>query len=220
VLNKTGEKIICLYEGNIKFINTNDVGSGSTFFDEDTPYESVSTFCLRPDEKDIVIATAKFSIIHYILDTKQQMKTMKAHRMPILCMEYDPTGTLVVTGSADHNIRVWDVAKGFCTHNFSDHNDLIKTVYWDPNPKGLRIFSSSDDNSICCFDLKTSKKLSQFTEHVNLPTKVVLSTNGEILISCGKDKVSFLDHSSSAVLCCVVLCNMAFMITCGHFFLM
>lgn len=178
--------------------NTSDLSQMDVFFDSDSPYEEISTFAVHPNWKEIVLATVKFSLSHWIIEGKQQQKTIKAHRMPILCMEYDPSGTLVATGSADRNIRVWDVAKGYCTHSFSEHTDILKTItfFHPPNQhKQLLLISTSDDNSIGVFDLYASKKKTQFFEHVSAPTSVATAFDGAILASCARDKVKYFECS-------------------------
>lgn len=148
-------------------------------------------FCLHPQGTEIVVATEKFSLLHWDLATKSCLKSIKAHKMPILCMDYDPSGTLVATGSADRSIRVWDILKGYCTHNFQYHTDILKSVLFHPDPSRLQLFSTSDDNSIHVHDLRDQTCIAQFNEHVSVPTQVVVSEDGYVLASCGRDRVSF-----------------------------
>jgi WD40 repeat protein len=117
-------------------------------------------------------------------------RTIRAHRMPILCMEYDPTGTLVATGSSDRSVRVWDIIKGYCTHSFTVHTDIVKTVVFHPDPQRLQLFSTSDDNSIAMYDLRDQQCVAQFKDHFSLPTSLTFSPDGYILVSSGRDKVS------------------------------
>ena len=55
-------------------------------------------------------------------------RTIKAHQMPISALAYDPSGTLVASGSADRSIKVWDVVNGHFTHNFREQGGVIQTV--------------------------------------------------------------------------------------------
>ena len=105
-------------------------------------------------------------------------------------MDFDPTGTLVVTGSADKTVKVWDILKGYCTHSFSDHSDVVKVVRFHPNPEKLMLFSACDDNSICVFDLRDSQCLATFDDHVSPAVDLAVTFDGYTLVSAGRDKVT------------------------------
>jgi WD40 repeat protein len=64
--------------------------------------------------------------------------------MPVLAMAVDPTGSLLCTSSADRTARVWDVAKGFCTHAFRGHAAMVTCVRFHPAGAYTRpLFSST-----------------------------------------------------------------------------
>lgn len=109
--------------------------------------------------------------------------------MPILAMSYDSTGTLVATGSADRSVRVWDIEKGFCTHSFREHGDIVRFVMFHPNPNQAMLISAADDNSIRLWDLIDSKNIAVFKEHISPAKAIAISPNGYMLISGGLDQV-------------------------------
>lgn len=142
------------------------------------------------------------------------LKSIKAHNMPILCAEYDPSGCFVATGlnydnyiyynttigSSDRSVRVWDVNKYFCTHVFKDHSDIIEKIYFHPNSDiykmdSLILFSCSADNSVNIYNLcEKSKKtnsylINSFNDHLSIPTCMTLSHDGFLFVSGGRDKV-------------------------------
>lgn len=112
--------------------------------------------------------------------------------MPVLAMTYDTTGTLVATGSSDRVIKVWDIEKGFCTHSFRGHSDIIQLVKFHPNSNQNMLFSTSDDNTIKVWDLIDSKDVATFDQHLSTPKAIVLSPDGYMLVSSGMDKVMSL----------------------------
>lgn len=158
--------------------------------EEDESAEIVTSFCISPNGKEICLATSKFAISLWDLETKQCKRVIKAHRMPILAMEFDPSGTLVATASADRTVKVWDVTKGFCTHSFSNHTDIVKVVTFHPDGDRWMLFSTSDDHTVCVYDLRESACVAQFREHVSSPSSLAVSADGYILASAGRDKVS------------------------------
>jgi U3 small nucleolar RNA-associated protein 13 len=149
----------------------------------------ISCFCVHPNGNEVVVATSKFSLAHWLLESKECQKVIKAHQMPILCMDYDQSGTLVATGSSDRTVKVWDIEHGYCTHCFTIHTNIIRTVEFHQNGKKLWLFSTSEDNSIGVFDLEISKNIGHFQEHVSTPTSIAFSSKQNILISTGHDKV-------------------------------
>lgn len=49
----------------------------------------------------------------------------QAHDSPIVDLAFDPTGTLVAAGIADGTVRVWDIERGYVTHNFREHGGMF-----------------------------------------------------------------------------------------------
>jgi U3 small nucleolar RNA-associated protein 13 len=167
-------------------------GEQTTPFDDSSPdsaAEAVTCFCLHPKGDDIVVATQKFFLKHWQLSSKTCVRTIRAHQMPILTMTYDSTGTLVATGSADRSVRVFDIGRGYCTHSFKEHTDIVQTVRFHPDPNRLQLFSTSDDNTIRIYDLIDNKCIAVFREHVSTPTAVSLTPDGYFMASSGRDKV-------------------------------
>eukprot|EP01031_Cornospumella_fuschlensis_P043773 gene43773-53531_t len=188
VFSSSEDILFSEFDGNVKIVSVKDPSQISNLVDDEEAYEKIATFCIHPSKREIVVATAKFSLRHWDLESKTCIRNIKAHKMPILCMEYDSTGTLVATGSADRTVRVWDIAKGYCTHNFTGHTDLVRTVLFQVVDKQLYLLSTSDDASIRIFDLAQSSTVAVFNEHVGLPTSLAVGKSANVLISAGRDK--------------------------------
>ncbi len=108
--------------------------------------------------------------------------------MPVLAMDYDKTSTLVATGSADNVVRVWDIARGYCTHSFKYHVDVIRFVKFHPH--SLHLFSSSEDSTLKVFKLTDSSCIGSFSNHISAATDVAFTEDGDLMVSVGRDKVS------------------------------
>lgn len=187
-----------IFNDQLKFIDCDtglecqklETNENSTIDDNYT--DIVTCFCLHPNNQEVVIATQKLLLKHWDMNEKKCKRIIKGHTMPIIAMAYDASGTLVATGSTDKIVRVWDIEKGFCTHSFRDHSDIIQIVQFHSNPHQSWLFSASDDSTIKLWDLIQNECIATFRDHLSSPKCLCLSSNGWILVSGGMDKVSYI----------------------------
>jgi len=116
------------------------------------------------------------------------------HRLQVTCAEFDQSSTLVVTGSADKTVMVYDAEQGFATHSFKNgHDELITCVRFQPHTVSVqRIVSASSDGRICVWDLISHSCVASLAgQHYSAVTSVIFSTdpNAHYMLTCGRDKV-------------------------------
>ncbi len=63
------------------------------------------------------------------VDTTLQ-RTLKPHATPAVVLAVDRTSTLLATGAADGNIKVWDIRGGFVTHTFRGPSVLVSALHF------------------------------------------------------------------------------------------
>lgn len=169
------------------FSSDSDASLGTN---ESSTNEAASCFVLNPIKSNEIAVAMKSGLLKlYDLFTHDTIRVVKAHLMPVLTMAYDPSGSLVATGSADKTIKVWDMEQGHCTHIFKDHSDIVQRIYFHPVRNDLRLFSSGDDNTVRIYDLHDSICVAAFKDHMSLPTALVVAENGHVLVTGGRDKV-------------------------------
>jgi U3 small nucleolar RNA-associated protein 13 len=205
--------LYCVHDGSLSSldlktsaITTNVLGdkTADAGLDDDDMRDGITCFCVHPDGHELVVATASYLLKHYNVQTGALLRTVRGnYNMPILCMAYDSSGTLVATGSTDCVVRVWDIGKGYCTHTFRVHSDTIPLVTFPSWAAGvgspasdLLLCSCSDDRSIQLHDLQNSSTKAAFRQHMGTPTDVAFnnrwadSTQSTLLMaSCGRDRV-------------------------------
>ncbi|KAJ1561454.1 Transducin (beta)-like 3 [Nowakowskiella sp. JEL0078] len=104
-------------------------------------------------------------------------------------MDIDPSSTLVATGSADSTVKVWNLEKGFATHNFKKHGGIISAVKFHHDVKKLQLATASDDCRVLLWDLKTSSCIATLNGHASVVRSLTFTTEGKFLLSGGRDKV-------------------------------
>lgn len=58
------------------------------------------------------------------------LRTLKPHGTPVVVLAVDRTGTLLATGAADGNIKVWDILGGYVTHAFRGPSILVSALHF------------------------------------------------------------------------------------------
>ncbi|RHZ15982.1 hypothetical protein DYB26_013455, partial [Aphanomyces astaci] len=188
---EAGSTFACMLQDDVAVV---DATTGALLFtlqaDKlDEEKEAILSFALRPKHNHIVTASRNSLLRLWDLETRTCIRTIKTTDVPILCMDFDPTGTLVATGASDRCVKVYDIEKGFVTHNFKKHSGIVTLVKFHPDAKRLQLVSASDDSTVRVWDLVAQKEVGCIKDHMSPATTVAFSNDGYTLLSSGRDKV-------------------------------
>src|SRR5437588_266038 len=85
------------------------------------------------------------------------------HTDPVYSVDFTPDGSLIVTGSFDKTVKLWDAATLNPVRSFSGHTNLVLTVAVSRD--GARIASGSLDNTIKLWDVPGSAAKASYEAH-------------------------------------------------------
>jgi len=106
----------------------------------------------------------------------------KGHSNFCFSVKFSPQGNLLVSGSFDETVKIWDVRNGECVATLPAHSDPVTCV--DFNRDGTCIVSSSHDGLIRIWDVATGECLKTIYAEGNPPvTFVKYSPNGKYILS-------------------------------------
>lgn len=71
------------------------------------------------------------------------LKVLKGHTNYVFCVNFNPQSNLIVSGSFDESVRIWDVKQGKCLKTLPAHSEPVSAVHF--NRDGTLIVSSSYD---------------------------------------------------------------------------
>jgi len=184
-------RLACMNSGNLSILPASYEPPFDELLEElDEGDDEILSFTPNPvKENEVVVAMKSNLLIHWDYVAKKKLRSIRGHVMPVLALDYDGTGTLVSSGSADRSVRVWDIPRGHCTHVFREHTDIVTLVRFHPDPKKLWLVSAADDCTVCIFDLYSKQVKYRFTEHVGPVTAVSFMHDAAFLVSAGRDKV-------------------------------
>jgi WD40 repeat protein len=124
------------------------------------------------------------------------------HGGPILCM--DNNSDIVVTGSTDHGLRVYNLSNGKQTKQLYTkqygHTEWVTTVQILPNRK---IVSGGMDSNICLWE-SSGVRCKNLTEHSGSISKIVADKKSGVFLSASYDSsVRIWNQNGSSSLGCL-----------------
>jgi len=64
----------------------------------------------------------------FFMDTLKFFLSLYGHKLPVLTMDISSDSTLLISGSADKNIKIWGLDFGDCHRSLFAHADSIMQV--------------------------------------------------------------------------------------------
>jgi len=105
----------------------------------------------------------------------------------VLEMTFDPSSKFLAAGTADSHVKVFDVARGFQTHNFLGHRGMIVKLLFYPEVDSLKLLSCGEDCLIKVWDLVMRTDVATLKMHQALITSLTFTNDKQMLFSCAKD---------------------------------
>ena len=106
--------------------------------------------------------------------------TMNTHG-PINCIALSKDGSLIVSGSGDRSVQVWDAKTGEQLRELQGHTRCVHSVAFSPD--GNQIVSGSWDQSVRVWDANTGEQLRELQGHTSGVTSVAFSLDGNQIVS-------------------------------------
>ncbi|KAJ0117717.1 U3 small nucleolar RNA-associated protein [Diaporthe amygdali] len=115
-----------------------DLSTGRQYARIEGDDEQISTLTLTPSASHLIVCSRSLSMRIYSLKVSEDQdeieatltRTLKPHGTPVIVLAVDRTGTLLATGAADGNIKVWDLIGGYVTHTFRGPSVLVSALHF------------------------------------------------------------------------------------------
>eukprot|EP00668_Euglena_longa_P034542 GGOE01044365.1.p1 GENE.GGOE01044365.1~~GGOE01044365.1.p1 ORF type:complete len:433 (-),score=134.87 GGOE01044365.1:31-1329(-) len=111
--------------------------------------------------------------------------TLEGHRASVTCVAIHPKLPLVVSGSEDATIRLWDYETGEYERAFRGHLGMVNAVSYDPS--GQRLASAAVDMMIKLWDFASGHCMRTLQGHNHNVSDVLFLPAGDALLSCSRD---------------------------------
>ncbi|MFM2062804.1 MAG: hypothetical protein RLZZ507_2474 [Cyanobacteriota bacterium] len=113
------------------------------------------------------------------------------HTSSVNSVAFSPDGSMVVSGSLDNTVRLWDAKTGEAiAQPITGHTGSVNSVAF--NPDGNTVVSGSKDKTVRLWDVNTGKAIGQLYSHAQPVTSVAFSPDGNTIVSGSWDNTVWL----------------------------
>ena len=88
-------------------------------------------------------------IVHPIF-VKFDTQTLTGHEREVVCVAFNPQGSMVASGSTDNTAKLWSVQDGELLYTLGDHTAEIVSLFF--NTAGSQIVTGSFDRTARVWD--------------------------------------------------------------------
>ncbi|CZR50545.1 probable DIP2-Dom34p-interacting protein [Phialocephala subalpina] len=153
--------------------------------------DDILSLRFSPDSRLLAVALLDNTVKVFFVDSLKLFLNLYGHKLPVLNMDISFDSKLIVTCSADKNIRLWGLDFGDCHKAFFAHQDSILQVAFVPHNQdgnGHHFFSSSKDKMIKYWDGDKFEQIQRLDGHHGEIWALAVSRTGNYLVSASHDK--------------------------------
>ena len=105
---------------------------------------------------------------------------------PVYTVAFSSSGTIIASGHADGNVRVWDAGSGRLLHTIQAHSASILSLAFHPHDETL--VTASFDATIKVWDSRQGRELKSLQGHNGFVYSLAFSSDGNLLASGSDDR--------------------------------
>ena len=153
--------------------------------------DDVLSLRFSPDSRLIALSFLDNTVKVFFVDSLKLFLNLYGHKLPVLNMDISFDSKMIVTCSADKNVRLWGLDFGDCHKAFFAHQDSIMQVAFVPHNQdgnGHHFFSASKDRIVKYWDGDKFEQIQKLEGHHGEIWALAVSRTGEFLVTASHDK--------------------------------
>ena len=153
--------------------------------------DEILSLRFSPDSRLVALSFLDNTVKVFFTDTLKLFLNLYGHKLPVLNMDISFDSKLIVTCSADKNVRIWGLDFGDCHKAFFAHQDSVMQVAFVPHNQdgnGHHFFSAGKDRLIKYWDADKFEQIQKLDGHHDEIWALAVSRTGEFVVSASHDK--------------------------------
>lgn len=147
------------------------------------------------DWKNSTIFGAASDRLIYICKVGESSPLMifDGHYSEVNSLRWDPTGTLLASGSDDKTAKIWSMTQETPLHTLSGHSKDVYSVAWAPSSKSTTLVATASfDGSVRLWSTANGSSLLVLSNHLFPIYTIAFSPDGNYLASGSYDKKIYI----------------------------
>lgn len=153
--------------------------------------DDILSLRFSPNSQLIALSFLDNTVKVFFVDSLKLFLNLYGHKLPVLNMDISHDSKLIVTCSADKNVRLWGLDFGDCHKAFFAHQDSVMQVAFIPHNQdgnGHNFFSAGKDHIIKYWDGDKFEQIQKLKGHHGEIWALAVSRTGEFLVTASHDK--------------------------------
>jgi WD40 repeat protein len=147
--------------------------------------DRIAGITFSPD--GLLLATASDDETARVWDLAGTNLFVARHDGIVRDVAFSADGTYLVTSSDDRIAKVWDVASGEEVFRITEHNSIVYSAAFSPDPDGKLLATGSADNTARIWSVEDGTELQILRGHIGAIYSVAFSPDGEQLATASLD---------------------------------
>jgi WD40 repeat protein/serine/threonine protein kinase len=133
-------------------------------------------------------------------EEKPNFIRLAGHDKPVRSLAFSPKGQLLVSGSDDNSVRLWDVASGAPLKALRGHSRAVRSAEFSID--GSRVLSGSEDQSVRVWDVGDYQEVrvlhaTVLSGHDDAVLAARFSRDGQQIVTASRDRTASLWDAAS-----------------------
>lgn len=153
--------------------------------------DDILSLRFSPDSRLVALSFLDNTVKVFFVDSLKLFLNLYGHKLPVLNMDISYDSKLIVTCSADKNVRLWGLDFGDCHKAFFAHQDSIMQVAFIPHNQdgnGHHFLSASKDRVVKYWDGDKFEQIQKLEGHHGEIWALAVSRTGEFFATASHDK--------------------------------
>ncbi|RWW06384.1 hypothetical protein BHE74_00004165, partial [Ensete ventricosum] len=160
---------------------------------------SLLDLAITHDNRFIIAASSSNNLYVWETSSGRVRHTLTGHTDKVCAVDASKVSSRnLVSAAYDHTMKVWDLAKGYCTNTIifqSNCNSLSYTM------DGHTFCSGHVDGNLRIWDSRMGKVVSEVAAHSQAVTSIYVSQRGNLLLTSGRDNLHNLFDLRTLEIC-------------------